>query len=222
MSEAVPAAPHVAPAPFTPSELVTFFGERFAGEGGMLTAKEEVLGSGRKVSSEELARAAILAAILEAERAGAVRLETRATSKLFGLVKGEKLHLIPGGAAAAWPRGSLEQAVADAAAREPTVEEAVAAIVAKESYNPSQELLAIVKAGMTARGLLEVEEKKTLVVFSSARFIVPEDTRLAAGHADVAAVERMLREAEQGRPAIWQALVKNVRAGIVWMTASHD
>src|SRR5688500_850844 len=103
MSQSQPIA-HSAPT-FTPSELVVLFGDRFADEGGMLTAKEEILTSGRKVSVEKVAKAAMAAAVLGAEQAGAVRLDPRAGKALFGLVKTRNLHLVPGASPEAFPRG---------------------------------------------------------------------------------------------------------------------
>lgn len=220
MSEAVPAGG--VPAQLTPSELVTLFGDRFAGEGGMLAAKEEVLTSGAKVNAEELARAALAAALLACEEAGTARLETRASRALFGLVKSQKLHLVPGAAPPSWPAGSLEAAFSAAAAAEPTVQDAVTRVLATETFNASQHLLSLVKAGLAKRGLLEVEEKKTLMVFTTAAFHLPEATRAAAGREPLEPVRALLHGAEQRRPELWKALVKDIRAAIVWMTKSND
>lgn len=219
MSETQPLA---SPPAFTPSELVVLFGDRFAEEGGMLTVKEEVLTSGAKVSAEQLGQAAALAALLAADRAGTLKLETRTGKALFGLLKTEKLHAAPGAAAAAWPEGSLERALSEGAAKAPTVQDLFQAVLSEESYNPWQRLAAMIRAGLAKRGLLEVEEKKTLKIFTTATFTLPDATRAAAARQDVEAVRDLLRSAESGRAALHQSAVKAVRAAVTFMTTSND
>ncbi|HEX2202806.1 MAG TPA: hypothetical protein VHG91_05900 [Longimicrobium sp.] len=219
MSQPHPAA---SPPSFTPSELVVLFGDRFAAEGGMLTAKEEVLTSGAKVSAEEVGQAAALAALLAADRAGTLKLETRTGKALFGLLKTEKVHAAPGAAPAAWPEGSLERALSEGAAAAPTVQDLFQGVLGEESYNPWQRLAAMVKAGLAGRGLLDVEEKKTLKIFTTATFTLPETTRAAAAREDVDAVRDLLRTAESGRAELYRATVKAVRAAVTFMTTSSD
>ena len=219
MSDAVP---QVAPT-FTPSELVVLFGEQFAEEGGMLTAKVETLISGAKVHAEKLAYAAVAAAALAAEKAGAIRLEHRRGKALFGLVKTQDVRVVPGtGSAAAFPEGTLERAFADAAARDVDVDTVVREALGAESHNPPQRLVGLVHAGLAHRGLLGSEETKVLVVFSGSKFTLPPATRDAALGASLAEVKELLRGAEQGRPELWGAMTKEIRSAIAFMTESSD
>ncbi|HEX8697014.1 MAG TPA: hypothetical protein VF746_31640 [Longimicrobium sp.] len=210
------------PATFTPSELVVLFGDRFAEEGGMLTAKEEVLTSGKKVSAEKLAHAAMAAALLAAEQSGAVRLEVRRTKALFGLMKGEKLHVVPGPRPSAWPAGTVEAAIAESAPSGPEASDLFGALIGAKTANASQRFVSVVKAGLAGRGLLGTEQKKTLMVFTTMHFTLPDATRAAAGRASTDPVRDLLRSAEQGRPHEWSLMMKAIRAAITWMTETSD
>jgi hypothetical protein len=219
MSDAVPQA---APT-FTPSELVVLFGEQFADEGGVLTAKVETLISGAKVHAEKLAYAAVAAAALAAETAGAIRLDHRRGKALFGLVKTEDVRVLPGtGSAAAFPEGTLERAFADAAPADKDVDTIVREVLGAESYNPPQRLVGLVHAGLAQRGLLGSEETKVLKVFTGSRFTLLPATRDAALAASVTEVKELLRGAEQGRPELWEAMRKEIRSAVVFMTQSND
>lgn len=207
---------------FVPSELVALFGEHFAGEGGMLAAKEEALVSRVKVSAEKLAHAALAAALLANEQAGAVRLEHRKGKALFGLVSTEKLHVVLGEREAAWPDGTLEASVALLAHGGPTVAELFQSVIAAESHNPGQRVCSMVKAGLAGRDLMDVAEKKMLGLITVPQFILRDEVRrmaMAASHQPVLA---MLQRTERERPDIWEKVMKDIRAAMTWMTSSSD
>ena len=219
MSDAVPQA---APT-FTPSELVVLFGEQFAEEGGMLTARVETLISGARVHAEKLAYAAVAAAALAAEKAGAIRLDHRRGKALFGLVKTEDVRVLPGtDADARFPEGTLERAFADAATADRDVDAIVRTVLGAESHNPPQRLVALVHAGLAHRGLLGSEETKVLKVFTGSKFTLLPATRDAALAESPSGAKELLRGAEQGRPELWEAMRKEIRSAIVFMTESND
>jgi hypothetical protein len=207
---------------FSPSELVVLFGDRFTPEAGMLASKEEVLTSGIKVNSEKLMNAAVGAALWAAHRSGAVRLETRAGKALFGLMKTEKLHVVPGTGGASFPAGSLEARIVEAAGTGPEVQKVLEDWIGGEVADPPARVLARIKDGMAARDLLQVQERKTMLVFTTADFVLPDATRAAAGREPLDAVHALLRDAEQREPALHRAVQKAIDGARVMMTESSD
>jgi hypothetical protein len=209
-----------APPTFTPSELVVLFGEKFAEEGGMLTAKEEALVSRMKVSAEKMAQAALAASLLANERIGAVRLEHRKGKAMFGLMNTEKLHVVLGDYESAWPDGTLESTVALLAHGGPTIAELFQSAIGSESHNPGQQVCAMVKAGLAGRDLMDVAERKMMGLITVPHFVLRDEVRRLAMAESPAEVQAMLRKTEKERPQIWQQLVKEIGSAMTWMTKS--
>jgi len=207
---------------FSPSELVVLFGDRFTPEAGMLASKEEVLTSGVKVSSEKLMNAAVGAAIWAAHRSGAARLELRAAKALFGLVKTQKLHLVRGGAAPSFPEGSLEAQLVEAAEGGPELQKLLESYIEAEVSSVPARVLAKVKAGLAGRGLLETVERRTMMVFTTSDFALPQATRAAAERQPLEPVQALLRDAEQREPELQKAVQKAIDGARVMMTESSD
>jgi hypothetical protein len=101
------AQPDVGSVRLTPSETVLLHGDRFAGEAGMLRAGTELLTAEKKVSTDQLAEAALAAMVLGSEQAGSIRLEARAKKVLFGLMSRTTLFAERVGGSAP-PEGTLE------------------------------------------------------------------------------------------------------------------
>ena len=219
MSNPQPAA---APLVLTPSERVLIFGDRFSTPAGMLGYSEVVLSSGAKVDADRLAQNVFAAAFLANEQAGAIRLELRQGKAMFGLMKTEKLHAVPGQKQVGWPQGSLEAVIAASVQPQPKIDDLVGGILGQKSSSPAQSLCARVKAALAARGVLQAEEKKTLKVFTSIAYSLPDGARAAAEQTGAAHVEQMLRSCEQQRPRLWAELIRGIKAGITWMTESND
>jgi hypothetical protein len=219
MSNPQPAA---APLVLTPSERVLIFGDRFSTPAGMLGYSEVVLSSGSKVDADRLAQNLFAAAFLANEQAGAIGLELRQGKAMFGLMKTEKLHAIPGHKQVRWPQGSLEAVIAASVQRHPEVDDLVGGILGEKTNSPAQSLCARAKAALAARGVLHAEEKKTLKVFTSITYSLPGHARAAAEQTGAGHVEQMLRACQQQRPQLWAALVRDIKAGITWATASND
>lgn len=217
MSDAVSTTPT-----FAPSELVVLFGDRFTPEAGMLASKEEVLTSGAKVNAEKLMNAAVSAAVWAVHRSGAATLQTRHGKALFGLLKTQKLHVVPGSGASAFPPHSLESRIVDASASAPEVQKLLEGYIGGEVADPPARVLGRIKAGMAERGLLGQEERKTMMVFTTVAYTLPETTRAAAEGESLEAVQRLLRDAEQREPALFKAVQKDVDGARVAMTESRD
>jgi hypothetical protein len=217
MSEAQPAA---VPLVLTPSERVLLFADHFAKPAGMLGDKEPALLSEVKVGADELAEKVLLAAFLACERAGAIRLEARQGKALFGLMKTNHLHVLPGTRPVQWPQGSLESWVVQGAQREPKLEDAAQPLLGSEkSYQPASAMFARLKAVLAERGILDAEQKKTLKIFTSVTYSVPARVRDALQPSEVGDVKAVLAACEQQRPEVWSAMQRGIRAAISRMTA---
>ena len=218
MTDAVSAAVSA----FAPSELVLLFGDRFTPEAGLLASKEEVLTSGVKVNSEKLMNAAVGAAVWAVHRSGAATLQMREAKKLFGLMKTQKLHVVRGTVPSPFPAGSLESVIVEASEMEPEVQKILESYIGSETSDPPSRVLALMKAGMSGRGLLEAEERKTLKVFTTIAYTLPESTRAAAGREPLEPVQALLRDAEQREPDLFKAVQKAIDGARVMMTESRD
>jgi hypothetical protein len=218
LSEAVPTT---APA-FAPSELVILFGDRFVPEAGMLASKEEILTSGVKVNSEALMNAAMKAALYAVHRSGAARLDLRAGKAMFGLMNTSKVFLVPGSGTASFPEGSLESALVEAALLEQELVDVLSHFIGEEVSNPPQRALGLMKRGMSERGLLEAEMKKTMMVFTTIDYVLPAATRMAAQAQPLEPVQQLLREAEQREPELDKGVQKAIDAARIRMTESRD
>jgi hypothetical protein len=217
LSEAVPTAPT-----FAPSELVILFGDRFAPEAGLLASKEEILTSGVKVNSEKLMNAAIKAALYTVHPSGAAKLQVRAGKALFGLMNTQKLFLLQGPGTASFPPGSLEAYLLEQAVLETEVESVLKTFIGEEVSNPPQRALGLMKRGLSERGLLEAEMKKSLLVFATIDYVLPAATRMAAEAESIEPVLQLLRDFEQREPELDKAAQKAIDGARVAMTESRD
>lgn len=214
--------PQSPPLVITPSERVLLFGDRFTPQAGMLGTKEVVLTSGVKVDADKLAAAMLAAAFLANEQAGALGLEVRQGKAMFGLMKTEHLHAVPGPKQVGWPNGTLEQVISRSVATQPKVDDLVSGVIQERSASPGQALCQRAKIALAARDVLAAEEKKTLKIFTTVAFSLPDASRAAAEQSGWAHVQQMLQNCQQQRPQLWNALTKNIQASINWMTQSSD
>lgn len=219
MSQATPASTVDA---FSPSELVVLFGDQFVPDASMLSSKEEILTSGVRVNSQTLMEKAMHAAVWTLQRAGAVRLEIRQGKALFGLIKTQKVHLVPGTASASYPEGSLEAHLVEAAGMENELGAVLAAFIGQDSRDPAARALGLMKRGLSGRGLLEVEEKKTMMVFTTVGYVLPASTRELASRHSVQPIKQLLAEVEQKEPELFKAVDKAIDSARVKMTEDRD
>ena len=207
---------------FAPSELVILFGDRFAPEAGMLVSKEEILTNGAKVNSEKLMSAAIKAGLYAVHRSGAARLQLREGSAMFGLRKTQTVFLLQGTGSAQFPTGSFEAYLLESAVLEQDVTDVLSAFIGEEVSNPPQRALGLMKRGLSERGLLEAEMRKTMLVFTTIDYVLPPDTRMAAEAQPLEPVLQLLHDFEQREPELDGAVQKAIDSARVRMTASND
>lgn len=219
MSQATPASAVDA---FSPSELVVLFGDQFVPDASMLSSKEDILTSGVRVNSQTLMERAMHAAVWTLRRDGAIGLEIRQGKALFGLIKTRKLHLVRGTASARYPEGSLESHLLEAAGMENELDAVLAAFIGQDSNDPPARAIGLMKRGLSGRGLLQVEEKKTLMVFTSVSYVLPASTRELASRQPVQPIKQLLAEVEQKEPELFKAVDKAIDSARVKMTEVRD
>lgn len=207
---------------FTPSEMVVLFGDRFAPEAGMLVPSEVVLTSRAKVSSGALMGAAVKAALYTVHRSGAARLQLQEGTAMFGLRKTHNVALLQGLGTAEFPAGSLEAFLLESAVMEREVEDVLKSFIGEEVSNPAQRVLGLIKRGLSERGMLEAEMRKTMLVFTTIDYVLPPDTRLAAEAQPVLPVQQLLRHYAQREPELDAALQKEIDSACAHMTSSDD
>ena len=214
--------PDAGSARLTPSEIVLLHGDRFAGEAGMLRGKTELLTAARKVSTDQLAEAALAAMVLGSEQAGGVRLEARTKKVLFGLMSRQTLYVEAAGGAAP-PAGTLE---AEFRARLGTgqkeVDDVIYEMLERDTSYPADDVLDRVRGGLFARGLLERDEVKKLKFFTSYVYRLAAVTPDLLREQPADPVRRLLDECERSRPEVWQLLKKHVGAALSRRTEQSD
>ena len=212
----------VGTARLTPSETVLLHGDRFAGEAGMLKGKEELLADARKVSADQLAEAALAAAVLGSEQAGGIRLEARTKKVLFGLMSRKTLYAEPAGAVE-WPEGTLEAQFRAWLPGEPReVKDVIYGLLEQDTSYPASDVLDRVKRGLFGRELLEREEVKKLKIFTTYRYRLPEGTAALLRDQPADPVRGLLDACERTRPEVWQLLKKHIGSALAMRREASD
>ncbi len=209
-------------AELTPSETILLHADSFT---PMITAKtgEDLLLREGRVAAEPLSRALLAVALLANERRGSLRLEVKATSSLFGLLKRRRLVALPLSVAPHWPDGTLEASMhSHLAAGERTVRDLVYRMLEGDSAVPGLLAPGLVKRGLGARGLLESRTTRVLKVFTASTWAPAPglDSLAAARNTDEA--REVLSACETERPELWEMLNKDIAAAIGNRTESSD
>lgn len=199
---------------FTPSELILLHGEKFAAR-SRTERKTRLLHNGMLVNPVDLAQMAVASALLANEAAGVHRMEMREIRSLFGLRKRIALVSVRMSDKHPWPTDSLEDQLPGAENDRGTeVQRLVAEWLRYDHVDPFNEVLDRVKAGLAARGLLEVEEERRMKVLVGRKYSLPEETRNLVEAQPVEPLHDLLERCKQERPEIWQALLAQVKKAL--------
>ena len=173
----------------------------------------------------------LLTFLHQGERSGVLSMERpdqetklylRAGKAMFGLMNTTKLFLLQGSGTAAFPAGSLEAYLLEAAVMETEVKDVLKGFIGEEVSNPPQRALGLMKRGMSERGMLEAEMKKSMIFFATIDYVLPASTRMAAEAESLEPVQQLLRDFEQREPELALAAQKDIDAARVSMTSSSD
>jgi len=201
--------------PLTASELVLLKGDHFAKH--VVMGNVDLLHVDAKVSAAQLGETMLAVAFLACERVGTVRLEVRPKRAFLGLRTVDTLYAEPGDGGYAWPKPSIEATLQPLALEwaEDKAQNEVANIVytllREDSVNPWQALIDRVKADMAARGLLQTSEQRTLKVFTSIKYHLPEATAGLAARQSEGSLQALLDECQRTRPQVWKLLLAGLK-----------
>lgn len=199
---------------FTPSELILLHGEKFA-QRSRTERKTRLLHNGMLVNPVELAQMAIASALLANEAAGVHRMEIREITSLFGLRRRHGLVSLPVSGRHPWPEGSLEDQLQGAEDEKGTeILKLISDWLRYDHGDPFNEVLDRVKAGLAARGLLEVEEERRLKVLVARKYTLPEETRKLVEVQPIEPLQKLLEGTRQERAEVWQALLAQIKKAL--------
>ncbi len=201
-----------------PSEVVLLRGEQFAGETGPESGRVQ-LPSGSRVNAQELATAAIAAAILASERSGGTRIETR-TIYTQSWFHRKGVWFSAGEKSITWPEESYEAIFA----LQPGHGCSVFGLGLGKAEYTGNGWLSVVHlgfAGLVARGLLEAQEAADSAdqVRWTYRMLPPLAEALAGQPVDQP--KALLTDCELGRPKLWKMLVYDIGKRIEGMDKDH-
>jgi len=207
------------PAFLTPSEHVYLNGEKFAPKAGIF-GKTRLMHMDFDANATTLVQAIFAAAFLTLEQQGTLRLEIRPKKVLFGLASTKALYADSVGPSAAWPGQSIEAALPGLAyqlASDKGKNEVYAMIYAwlgQDFSSPFEEVLTRIKNGMSARGLVETHEERTLKIFTRTVHVLPEATRQLALTQSIQPVQQVITLCQQTRPDLWDSLNNQIKKAV--------
>ncbi len=211
----------------TASEVVLVNGDQFSkpDKNGFPLPRDEA-----RVDPNPLAIAALEAALLANERAGASTLEQGIEKKLFGLLKSKVVRLRTGTAAPQWPplsyEGRMYDKVKQAGPEGTTVKQLVIDLFPSDDDHPWIEVLQQIAQALRARGLADEQtrEKKALGIFklkSTVSVLNAAGASLAERH-PVEPVQDLIASCKRERPEVWSIIDASVKAGLNYRQESSD
>ncbi len=204
-----------------PSEIVVLHAHDFAGRPGLYSDSVEVPDGSGKVSSSHLAQAALAAALLSLEEAGAIVLQER--SERQGLLgHNTAITVAAGPTPATWPEDSMEARIVAAVAGAPVaLESLVVMLLQKGASDPDRQAVAVIEEGLAGRGILTSEKTRHLLI-TSTHYHVTESGSALAAQAPVEAVKHRLERCASERAALWKGLMDGIKLGIAARGPSAD
>jgi hypothetical protein len=199
-----------------PSELILLQGDKFARTSSAAVKLGEWVGL--KVDEMMLATA-----FLAVEQSGAVQLEVRKQEALFGLLRVDKLYVVPGEHDVSWPAHSFEsrlqplarglQSRGDKGSNH--VSEIVSQWLGGEYSSPWEEVGNRVSDGLVSRGLLQKERESGLkgLLFGSS-YLLPAETAALATQQSLEPIRELLVTCRRTRPEVWRLLIVGIDSGV--------
>lgn len=212
--------------PLTASELVLLQGDQFAKR--VLMGNIALLHVDASVSAAQLGEAMLAVAFLACERVGTLRLEVRPKKAFLGLRTVDTLYAEPGDGGYAWPRPSIEASLhplavewAEAKAQN-EINNIVHTLLREDSDAPWQALIERVKTDMAARGLLQATEQRTLKIFTTTKYHLPETTAGLAARQSASSLQALLDDCQRTRPQVWKLLAAGFKKAVSQRTEKAD
>jgi len=207
------------PAYLTPSEHVYLNGEKFAAKAGIF-GKTRLMHMEFDANVIQLVQAIFAASFLTLEQQGTLKLEIRPKKVLFGLASSKALYADAVGPSAAWPAQTIEAGLPNLAYQlagnkgQNEVNSIVYAWLGQDYSSPFEEVLARVKNGLAARGLVEAREERTLKIFTRTVYALPEATRQLALAQSIQPLQQLVGWCQQTRPELWDSLNNQIKKAV--------
>jgi hypothetical protein len=198
-----------------PSELIFLNGERYAREVCDDSPAVSLLHVNRRVSSHELARRVIAAAILANEQAGNISLCALTHRSLLGLRRARRVLVEPGRADRKFPLYSLEAFIPEIIRRGAVeASELVFRLLREDAAESHRWAIDLVQGGLAARGIVEVEEVRHKGFVTQSHFRLAESTAKLVGLQPLEAINDLLRNAASARPEVYILLEEQIKEGL--------
>ncbi len=211
----------------TASEVVLVHGEQFSrpDKNGFPLPRDEA-----RVDPNPLAIAALEAALLANERAGAIALELGIEKMLFGLLKSKVVRLRTGAAPPQWPplsyEGRMYDKVKQAGPEGTTVKQLVIDLFPADDDQPWIEVLQQIALALRGRGLADEQTRETrsLKIFklkSTVSVLNAAGASLAERH-PATPIQDLLASCKRDRPELWSIIDSSIRAALNFRQESSD
>ncbi len=199
-------------ATLTSSELVYFNGQLFAQK--VMMGNHELVHNNTKVSVNQLTDAVLLAAILDNESNGTIKLEMKTSKGLFGMLTTHSVNVNLTGTKNARPDDTLESSIYQIAERlikgkggqAVTVEDIIYNFFSEDVAWPQKNIIGMVLNGLYKRGLLLTNEKNNYVPY-------PDTIKLIESQS-VESVQKIISTSEKSRPELHALLLKQIQSGL--------
>ncbi len=199
-------------ATLTSSELVYFNGQLFAQK--VMMGNHELVHNNTKVSVNQLADAMLLAAILDNESNGTIKLEMKTSKALFGMLTTQSVNVNLAGTKNTCPDDTLEPSIYQIAERlikgkggqAVTVEDIIYNFFSEDVAWPQKNIIGMVLNGLYKRGLLLTNEKNNYVPYP--------DTLKLIEKQPVGVVQELISSSKNKRPDLHTLLVKQIQGGL--------
>lgn len=196
----------------TSSELVYFNGQLFAQK--VMMGNHELVHNNTKVSINQLADAMLLAAILDNESNGTIKLEIKTSKGLFGMLTTHSVNINLTGTKNDSPENTLELAVYQIAERlskgkggqSVTVEDIIYNFFSEDVAWPQKNIIGMVLSGLYKRGILLTNEKNDYIPYPDTLKLLENQT--------VEPVQKNISTSEKGRPELHALLFKQIQSGL--------
>jgi hypothetical protein len=196
----------------TSSELVYFNGQLFAQK--VMMGNHELVHNNTKVSVNQLADAMLLAAILDNESNGAIKLEMKTSKAMFGMLTTHSVNVNLAGTKNDNPENTLESSVYQVAERlikgkggQPvTVEDIIYNFFSEDVAWPQKNIIGMVLSALYKRGLLLTNEKNNYIPY-------PDTLKLIESQS-VEPVQKNISNSEKSRPELHALLLKQIQSGL--------
>lgn len=196
----------------TPSELVYFYGDKFASK--VMMGNHELVHNSTKVSINQLGEAILMAALLTDADKGILSLEMKTSKALFGMMTTHAVQVNIINANNDWPENTLESMICQIAERLNKTKGTNAVTVEDLMYNffsedvdwPQKSIISFLLGGLYKRGLLLNNEKQKYVPYPDTLKLIEQQS--------VEGVQKLIDSSKNKNPELHALVIKQIQSGL--------